>query len=80
MPKPRRVAVMLQLDLPYKRHAGIFAGVQQYAQEQGWESFIDEYAAEACARIPRSRRPTTASSHARRRNWHGVPPGAGYRW
>jgi LacI family transcriptional regulator len=35
---------MLELDWPYKRHAGIFAGIQQYAQEQGWESIIDEYA------------------------------------
>ncbi len=36
---------MLELDWPYKRHAGVFAGTQQYAQEQGWESVIDEYAA-----------------------------------
>ena len=46
MPTPRRVAVMLDLDWPYKRHAGIFAGTQQYAQDQGWESHIDEFAAE----------------------------------
>ena len=44
MPKTRRVAVMLDLEWPYKRHAGIFAGTQQYAQEQGWKSIIDEYA------------------------------------
>ncbi len=44
--KPRRVAFMLDLEWPYKRHAGIFAGTQQYAQEQGWESTIDEYVAE----------------------------------
>jgi len=43
MPK-RRVAIMLELDWPYKRHSGIFAGSQRYAQEQGWESIIDEYA------------------------------------
>jgi len=43
MPRPRRVAIMLDLDWPYKRHAGVFAGSQQYAQEQGWESIIDEY-------------------------------------
>jgi LacI family transcriptional regulator len=35
---------MLDLKWPYKRHTGIFAGTQQYAQEQGWESIIDEYA------------------------------------
>ena len=44
MPRPRRVAVMLDLKWPYKRHTGIFAGTQRYAQEQGWESIIDEYA------------------------------------
>jgi len=42
--KPRRVAVMLELEWPYKRHAGIFAGTQKYAQEHGWHSIIDEYA------------------------------------
>jgi LacI family transcriptional regulator len=46
LPKPRRVAFMLELEWPYKRHAGIFAGAQQYAQEQGWESTIDEFVAE----------------------------------
>jgi LacI family transcriptional regulator len=35
---------MLDLEWPYKRHADIFAGSQRYAQEQGWESIIDEYA------------------------------------
>ena len=44
MPKIRRVAFMLELEWPYKRHAGIFAGAVQYAQEQGWESIVDEYA------------------------------------
>jgi LacI family transcriptional regulator len=42
--RPRRVALMLDLEWPYKRHAGVFAGTQQYAQEQGWESTVDEYA------------------------------------
>ena len=44
--RPRRVALVLDLEWPYKRHAGIFAGTQRYAQEQGWESTIDEYVAE----------------------------------
>jgi len=35
---------MLGLEWPYKRHAGIFAGTQQYAQEQGWHSIVDEFA------------------------------------
>ena len=29
--KPRRVAVMLDLQWLYKRHAAIFVGTQQYA-------------------------------------------------
>jgi LacI family transcriptional regulator len=35
---------MLDLQWPYKRHSEIFAGVQRYAEEQGWESIIDEFA------------------------------------
>lgn len=42
--KPRRVALMLDLQWPYKRHAEVFAGVQRYAEEQGWASIIDEFA------------------------------------
>ncbi len=34
---------MLDLEWPYKRHASVFAGTQQFADEQGWESIIDEY-------------------------------------
>ncbi len=41
--KPRRVALMLDLQWPYKRHAGIFVGTQQYAEEHGWISIIDEF-------------------------------------
>ncbi len=44
MPKPFRVAMMLELDQPYKRHAGIFAGAQKYAEEHDWDVTIDEYA------------------------------------
>ncbi len=43
MSKPRRVAIQLDLALPYKRHAELFAGTQEYAQEHGWESILDEY-------------------------------------
>jgi len=45
-PKQRRVAITLDLEWPYKRHAGIFAGTQQYARQQSWESIIDEFVAE----------------------------------
>lgn len=41
---PRRVALMLDLRWPYKRHAEVFAGVQRYAEEHGWASVIDEFA------------------------------------
>ena len=44
-----RIALLLNLQWPYKRHTGVFAGTQRYAQEQGWESIIDEYAAENLA-------------------------------
>ena len=42
--KPRRVAIMLDLQWPYKRHSEVFAGVQRYAVERGWVSIIDEFA------------------------------------
>jgi LacI family transcriptional regulator len=43
MGKSYRVALMLDLEWPYKRHANIFAGTQKYAEEQGWRSVIDEF-------------------------------------
>ncbi len=42
--KPRRVAVMLDLQWLYKRHVAIFVGIQRYADERGWDSIIDEFA------------------------------------
>ena len=41
--KRRRVALMLDLDWPYKRHVDVFAGTQQYAQQRLWEPIIDEF-------------------------------------
>ncbi len=41
---PRRVAVMLDLEAAYQRHTRRYAGAQKYANEQGWEVIIDEYA------------------------------------
>jgi len=46
MPARRRIALQLDLNWPYKRHADVFAGTQLYAQQQGWESVIDEYIAD----------------------------------
>ncbi|MDX1564226.1 MAG: substrate-binding domain-containing protein [Phycisphaeraceae bacterium] len=42
-PKPRRIALMLDLDHPYQRHLGIFAGTQRYAEQHHWECTIDEF-------------------------------------
>jgi len=42
--KPRRVAIMLDLQWPFKRHAAIFAGIQQYAKTRNWDTIIDEFA------------------------------------
>lgn len=47
--RPPRIALMLDLQWPYKRHAGVFAGTQKYAEEQGWHSIIDEFAHETLA-------------------------------
>ena len=44
MGERRRVALMLELSWAYKRHVAMFAGTQQYAEEHGWESTIDEFA------------------------------------
>lgn len=41
---------MLELQWPYKRHSEIFAGVQRYAEEQGWETIIDEFAHDTLGR------------------------------
>ena len=49
MPHNRCIAISLELTSPYKRHAEMFAGTQRYAQEQGWDSKIDEYAYDTLA-------------------------------
>ncbi|HYG74461.1 MAG TPA: substrate-binding domain-containing protein [Planctomycetota bacterium] len=40
----KRIAIMLDLDWPYRRHFDIFVGTQQFANEHGWECVIDEFA------------------------------------
>lgn len=50
--KTRRVALMLDLQWPYKRHAEVFAGIQRYAAERGWVSIIDEFAHDTLRRRP----------------------------
>ncbi len=46
MPKRRRVAVMLDLEVSLRRHTSQFAGAQKYALQHDWELIIDEYADE----------------------------------
>lgn len=40
----RRVALMLELEWPYRRHVDVFLGTQRYAAEHGWECCVDEFA------------------------------------
>jgi len=40
----KRVAIMLELHWPQKRHSAIFAGTQQYALAHAWHTVIDEFA------------------------------------
>ena len=41
---PKRVALMLELQWPYKRHSEVFSGTQRYANACQWHSIIDEFA------------------------------------
>ncbi len=45
MTEQRRVAVMLELEWPYKRHHEVFAGIMHYAQQRGgWECIPEAFA------------------------------------
>ncbi|MBA4064401.1 MAG: hypothetical protein C0501_11950 [Isosphaera sp.] len=50
--EPRRVALMLDIQWPYKRHSEVYAGVQRYAEERGWVTVIDEFAHDTLRRKP----------------------------
>jgi LacI family transcriptional regulator len=52
--RPPRVAIMLDLEWPYKRHSEVFAGVLRYAEERGWVSIIDEFAHDTVRRARRA--------------------------
>lgn len=39
--KRRRVAISLEMDWGFKRHVEVYAGCQRYADEAGWDAFID---------------------------------------
>lgn len=44
MKKQRRVAIALEIDLPYPHHQDIFLGIQQFAREhRHWQCVIDEH-------------------------------------
>ncbi len=45
----RRIAIMLELQWPYKRHSDIFSGTQRYADEHDWQTVIDEFAHDSLA-------------------------------
>lgn len=52
MPKRPRVAMMLDLEFPFRRHADVFAGAYEYAEEHDWDAIIDEYADEGLGQKP----------------------------
>lgn len=52
-----RVALMLDLNWPYKRHQAIFAGAQRYAQEHQWDTILDEHVADNLPSRPGRVRP-----------------------
>ena len=39
--KPRRVAISLEMDWGYKRHVEVYAGCQRFADEAGWDAYIN---------------------------------------
>ena len=44
MGRERRIAIAMQIDEPYPQHQEVYAGVLQYAREQGgWRCLIDEH-------------------------------------
>jgi len=55
--KPRRVALMLDLEWPYQRNVGTFLGAERYAEEHGWQSTIDAYLYETLPSIPTNSAP-----------------------
>lgn len=44
MTDKRRIAVMMDLDKPFKRHVGTFAGIHDYAKQAGWHLITNDWA------------------------------------
>jgi len=42
----RRVAVMIDLNWPYKHHHAVFVGIHRYARRRGWDCVVDPHADE----------------------------------
>jgi hypothetical protein len=48
----RRVALVLDLQWPYKRHTDVYEGIQRFAEERGWVTVLDEFAHDTLRRRP----------------------------
>ncbi len=55
MPSPRRIGIAVEIQVLYKHHTDVFAGLQRYADEQGWLTIFDDWAWEALAKSPLGR-------------------------
>lgn len=55
MPHVPRVGLALDIQLLFKHHSGTFAGVQQFADEAGWSTVIDNWPEETLAREKRGK-------------------------
>jgi len=54
----RRVAIMLDLEWPFRRHVDVFVGTQLYARERDkWDCVLDEFADETLRLSPRGAAP-----------------------
>jgi LacI family transcriptional regulator len=55
MPHGRRVGIALDIQLLFKHHTEVFAGVQHYADEAGWTTVIDNWPEETLDRGKRGK-------------------------
>jgi LacI family transcriptional regulator len=46
MSRSRRIAVMIDLNWPYKHHHEVFVGIHRYARRHGWDCVVDPHADE----------------------------------
>lgn len=55
MPAPRRIGLAVEFHLLYKHHSELLAGIQRYADEQGWLTVIDDWIQDTLSRSPGDR-------------------------